>query len=76
MSPHTNPTYRFLKRPPLTDFMLVVVKYLLVDFNDSVPHVLYLSDQLEQNVRKCDTGRHGMTFVTASTVPVTCMDSP
>lgn len=50
MSPHTNPTYRFLKRPPLTDFMLVVVKYLLVDFNDSVPHVLYLSDQLEQNV--------------------------
>lgn len=44
MLPHTNPTYRFLKRPPLTDFMLVVVKYLLMDLNDSVPHVLYLSD--------------------------------
>lgn len=74
-SPKAHPTYRFLKRPPLTDFVLVVVKYLLMDLNDSVPHVLYLSDQLQQNGRKCNTSRHAITFV-----PASCardgMDSP
>lgn len=52
------PTYRFLKGPPLTDFVFVVVKHLLVNLNDSVPHVLYLSDQLKhkfEDVTQADT---------------------
>lgn len=37
-------TYTFFKCPPLTNFMLVVIKHFLMNFNDSMSHVFYFSN--------------------------------